>query len=602
MRSDLSALQIHAWAPAAVWLPITLAGCLTPLSPKPAEQPGLAPTADRLVAAYPDLASKKFQILADFEDPAQASLFQLAADGRTQGLAITTERAQRDTGVGSLKVSLLNSRQRVIVGDSPNSRWALHRDWAGYHLILVSVFSPRELGGFTFSVTSGVDLKLTYTHERVFLKPGWNLLRIDLADMADQINLADVRQIAFWCEPLDTPVDLYLDDLILVNNETPVFGRADREAGELYVTAKGRRLVVGAAERFELVFHRGRILQWFDLSADPQRLRNLVGPGLLGPTPTVLTDDTAGSAKLDDPTQWSGLGPAVESYQGLQEITSLHVVLQGQWRFGERDQPASEQAPSHRWRYTIYRDGRIYIACTGTARTERFQPAGMGLAFHCDGSQGFRRELVTMPSRTADPAAAAQITYALFSRPDRGAADLLVVPARPTAMDPINAPPDPLLTVLCRLAESAETFTFASLVKVWPTDIDTPLQSNPIATDYTRPLPIEVDTGRLVRTDEGDFNNDGFSEAGGYYVLQLDGNVAKIRIDGRTQLRFSPTFKIVDVGTRDLWVYVNGKEVQEVYRERNGDAVFSVLGAVGEPVLIEVTSRLREAPITPGPG
>ncbi|HSW46044.1 MAG TPA: hypothetical protein VLM89_10785, partial [Phycisphaerae bacterium] len=256
-------------------LALMLAGCGPMATTRPAYEPALAPTTDRLVAAYGDLASKRFQILADFETPEQGSLFRFEAGGASNPMTITTERARPETGVGALKLALLNSSQRVAAVDSPDSRWGLFRDFSKYQMLLFSAFSPRELGGFTFSVTSGTDTRLTYQHTRVFLKPGWNLIRIDLADMSEQINLADVREMQFWCDPLDTPIDLYLDDLILVDNRESLFGRPEGEPGDLYVLSQGRRLVVGASERFELVFHRGRIVQWFDLAHDPVRLQNL---------------------------------------------------------------------------------------------------------------------------------------------------------------------------------------------------------------------------------------------------------------------------------------------------------------------------------------
>ena len=258
---------------------------------RPAYEPALATTTDRLVAAYPDLASKRFQVLADFETPEQASLFHLEAGGTSNPMAITTERARRETGVGSLKLSLLNSTQQVVAADSVGGKWGLYRDWTKYHLLLMAIFSPRDLGGFTFSVSSGSDKKLTYHHPRIFLRQGWNLIRIDLTDMSDQINLADVREMRFWCEPLDTPVDLYLDDLILVDNEQAIFGKSDGENGDLYVKSQGRRIAVGSVERFELIFYRGRIQQWFDLARDPGRLHNLAGRGTLGPTPVVINAD-----------------------------------------------------------------------------------------------------------------------------------------------------------------------------------------------------------------------------------------------------------------------------------------------------------------------
>jgi hypothetical protein len=69
----------------------------------------------------------------------------------------------------------------------------------------------------------------------------------------------------------------------------------------------------------------------------------------------------------------------------------------------------------------------------------------------------------------------------------------------------------------------ADDFTFAGMLRVWPTDIDTPAQATPFAEDYTHPMPIGVDVGQLVQTDPGDFNNDGYSESRGR-VSELSGN------------------------------------------------------------------------------
>jgi len=567
----------------------TWAGC----GPKPAAEssyePALAPTTDRLVATYDDLASKRFQVLADFETPEQGTLFKLASGAQLNPLAITVERARFETGVGSLKMSLANSSQQIVTLDSYDSNWALYRDWSKYHLLLMSVFSPREFGGFTFSVRSGTDIRLTYRHGRIFLKPGWNLIRIDLARMGDEINLADVREMRFWCEPLDTPIELYLDDVILVNNEKKVFGQPESEPGELYVTAKGRRLLVGAAERFELVFARGQIIQWFDLSHDPARVHNLVGLGSLGPNPVVISGGLNPMVRLDDNTQWSGLGASVESYQSLLDVNALRAVIVSEWRFGTAGEPASEANPYHRWTYSIYPNGRIYVDCRGTAKTEMFAPSGLGIAFSCDGDAGFTRHIVE-GQLGPNAASAGRAPYVLFSQGDRRQADLLIVPSQPFVVQSLRAANDPRLSALFHLPIESDRFLFSALMRVWPQDLDTLQAVNPIVADYGHPLPIRVDTGRLVRTDEGDINNDGFSEASGYYVLQLDGNVAKVRVTGQPYQRFSPTFKIVDVANRQVWVYIDGRQIKDLQRDRNGDLLFIVPGVVSDETLIEVTA------------
>ncbi len=582
-----------SWA--GLGLAVAIAGCGPQTTAGPGHEPALAPTTDRLIAAYPDLASKRFQVLADFESPEQASLFRLESGGLSSPLTLNTERARLETGVGSLKLSLLNSSQQVAAIDSPGTRWGLYRDWTKHHLLLMAVFSPRDLGGFTFSITSGMDQKLTYRHPRIYLRQGWNVIRIDLAELSDRINLADVREMRFWAEPLDTPIDLYLDDLILVDNEAAVFGRSNGERGDLYVKSQGRRLVVGSVERFELVFHRGRIVQWFDLAHDPARLHNLAGRGSLGPSPVVVDPVPSAAVRLDDSSQWTGLGLAVESFQRLQEVNPVRAVVVGEWRFGPPGEPSSEASPFHRWVYCVYPDGRIYLECRGTARSPTFEPAGLGIVFSCNGDQGFTRHVFDgTPGEASAPIG--REPFALFTRSEPGPTSLLVVPFHPLVVRTMRTDDDPRLCVLWRLPPQGEEFLFNALVRVWPGEIGTSREAGPYAIDYCHPLSIVLDAGQLVRTDDGDHDNDGYSEARGYYVLQLDANVAKVRIDGRRYPRFSPVFRIVDVAHRDVWAYADGRQIRNVYRHPQGDVLFTVPGPITGETLIEVNAGPRSGP------
>lgn len=573
---------------------VTFSGCMLPSGGW--SQDGSV-RLDQLVAAYPeDLANKRFQVIADFEDPRQGGLFRREPDPGSRAVGITTARAQRETGVGSLRMAFSSPDQQVVVADTPESEWALHQDWVPYHLLLLSVYSPRDQGGFRFSVRSGTQTPLIYEHPRIFLKTGWNRLRIDLAEIAEQIYLGDVREMRFWCDPLDSPIELFLDDIILADNTHELLANASQGPGEFSVRSQGRRLVVTVAERFELVFSRGRIRQWFDLAADPERMHNLAGGGCLGPLPVIIGPDDTVRA-IDEGSQWLALGSLAESFQRVVEATPMRVIIHGEWRFGSAESPIGESSPHHRWAYSIYRGGEVYVECSGYI--PGLNVSEVGMVFGCDGAAGFARQ--GQSADADDPARG--IPYALFSQPPQaGSADLLVVPSQPLALQALDNPQDSRLCVLYRVPLEADEFRFTGLMRVWPSDVDGPSQAGPMALSYTQPLAIAVDSGQLIRTDPGDFDRDGYSEAGGYYVLQLDGRVAKLRLDGSEHLRFSPAFKLVDVAAQDVWIYVDGRQIRNTQRDTYGDLLFEIPGVISREVLIEITaSPRRSEPATPAP-
>src|SRR5690606_24972438 len=126
-------------------------------------------------------------------------------------------------------------------------------------------------------------------------------------------------------------------------------------------------------------------------------------------------------------------------------------------------------------------------------------------------------------------------------------------------------------------------------------DIDSTAQAAPMAADYRHPLPVLVDVGSLARTDPGDFDGDGFSEGRGYYVLQLDGSTAKLRVSRRRHVRFSPVFKVINVADREVWVNVDVRLLQ-VNGDGGGVVRFTVNGEIAGETLVEVTSREKGAP------
>ncbi|MHC4671965.1 MAG: hypothetical protein ACYTBZ_05715, partial [Planctomycetota bacterium] len=268
-------------------------------------------------------------------------------------------------------------------------------------------------------------------------------------------------------------------------------------------------------------------------------------------------------------------------------------VVQGQWRFGTPDIPPDDTSPYHRWIYSIYRDGRVYIECSGTARTENFNPPALGMVFCCDGDQGFKRHISENKPQYNRNSTGLQ-SYVLFSRSERGLADLLIAPFEPAHLRVLESPQDPRLCVLWNLPIVSDGFAFSAMLRVWPADIDSTQKADPLVDDYLNTKSIVVDTGRLVRTDPGDFNNDGFSEARGYHVLQLDGNVAKVHIDATKNPRYSPVFKLVDVADQDIWVYLDGRLIKEIHRDQNDNILFELPEMISGSALLEITSMIRE--------
>jgi len=551
---------------------------------------GLPPTMDRLVAAYDDLANRKLQVIADCEDPVQATLFRLDPADTGGFVGITTDRAQLQTGVGSLKVTFAHAGVRLVCGSHPDSQWGFPRDWSKYHLFILSVYSPRQLGGFIISARSGTDVDLRYENPPLLLKPGWNLIRLDLGDMGEQLDLANMRDLEFRCEPLTAPVDLFFDDLILTDNARDLYSTPEKLPGDLYVRSAGRRLIVGAVDRFELTFSRGRIRQWLDLGFDRTRIHNLVGIGSLGPDPIPAAHGQFTANDADNPAGRMGAGTTLETYQSLVSANALRVVVQGAWRFTPPNASPSETDPYSRWLYSIYRDGRVYTECVGLLPAAEATDQ-VAMRFACDGGAGFQMRMAASSQDAASAQESSPDDYLLFSRAGKGQSDLLIVPyTRPTAGGRHDRTASRISGSWLMNAENG-AYALGFLIRVWPPDIDSPEQAAPMAADYRHPFPLHLDAGRLVRTDPGDFDNDGFSEAHGYYVLQLDGSIAKVRIDGGRTLRFSPVFKLVDVANRDVWAYLDGRQIRDMIRDEDGNIIFVIPETISREVLLEITSR-----------
>ncbi len=563
-------------------------GCEAPTSP-PGGGLVTSTGGDHAGSGYPDLGDRPFKILADFEMPDAAAMFVLRPERGPGGVALTSERARPGTGSVSLKLSLYNSIQRVIFRDTPDHPDALHRDWSPYQLLVFSVFSERRLGGFRFSVVSGTHRPLVYHHRRIFLEAGWNEVQVDLGDMMDALDLGDVREIHFGCDPLDTPTDLYLDDVMLVEQTENLYAADPEAEGALYVVRRGQRLAVGARRQFELVFARGRIRQWFDLARDPGRTCNLVGAGALGPEPAMLGRGRY-ATPLDEDREGS-VAASVEVRQTLVEANPLRATVLGEQLLAE-SRENDKPSPYQRWMYTVYADGRVFVECGGVVDDPMLEFTDLGMVFCVDDGLGFERRIIEGQSgdRPFDPQRGGGV---LFARTGRGEADLLVVPYSSAPVRIVEQRGDPRLGVAWPVPLADHPFVFAAMLCVRPDDLDARLTARTLAGDYAQPLPLEVDIGHLVRTDPGDFDVDGYAESRGHYVIQLDGNIGRIRLDPARQMRFSPTFLLAGVADQDVSIYVDGRLLRGVYRGDDGQLLFQIPGWIARDVLIELSARAR---------
>lgn len=578
---------------------LSLTAIFVGCAPPPAYHRPLEPVADRLRKAYPDLAAGRFQVIADFESLDQGAIFRVAPPTAAAFIGIVTEKAKAETGAACLKLRLTSPDQTLVIEDTDAGQWTLPRDWRAFQLLLLSVYTPRTIGGINFTARSGVAKASEYHLGGLALREGWNLLRIDVGDIGEQIDLADIRQLRFNFDRFSEPVELYIDDIILSDNSKNLLSSPGGQPGELYCRTEGRRIRIGAIERYELVFNRGRIVQWFDLRNDPNRIRNLAGGGPIGPIPVNLPKEPDAAPEIEENTLLPLLGNTAEVTQGVAEATPVRVIVWGQWRIGDKPPlgaMASENA-SQRWIYTLYATGKVYLQMSGHLSTDAATTASStGYVVSCASSEGFERHLPLNP-KTDSPDMTIKTGYVLYQRTEQNLPDCLFAFYSPTVAPLARPLRHGELTRMGTLFYGGNEYStdWAALLNVWPGDMDDVKISEAMIRDYRRPLPVTLNAGRLVKTDPGDIDGDGYNESRGHYTLETDGNVIKVRIDGRARPYFAPAFKIVDVGERDLWAYVDGFELHSIARDLDKNAVFQIPQIVESEMLIEVVTRPHAA-------
>ncbi len=577
----------------------------------------------RMQRTYADLASGRFICLAHFENPDHAELLRVVDArgevGERPQPAISLLRCRDETGSGGLYARLDDAGDELRFDGVRSQELKLIRDWRGYAVLLFSIHGPPEGVRLVFSVNSGTDVPLHWSRT-VSATPGWNLYRIDLAELGVHVDLSDIRCLTWKLDGPAAPVELYLDDIILADNTAflPGMDPPIRE-GALYVFEQGCRAHVGVGGRFELAFADGLIVAWHSridppapsippqptsvelvdsavqARVPPERPNLTVRSGL-GPRPVPLADDwyAAGATPVayDAAALFAQWGARVASRQRLLEASQTRVVMEGEWRYLSADVPGADQTsaldacPAHRWRYVIYPTGEVFVTVTSSAATAEWQAPRVGYALALAGRRGFR--LVGGATDGAD-----DLTWALVAR-DGADADLLWIPHAPRLAHhrkELVSTDEHRLVVLMGGVAADPLIETTHLLRFWPTDIDAAPEAASFAGDFQNPASLHPTAGHAVTDTPGDRDHDGYNEADGCYEVVADGGVLRFEFDPGEHVRHQPRFRVHGTGGARCWVYLDGRRINAVGRDREGRCLFVLPRVAGRPARVEVHAQ-----------
>lgn len=550
---------------------------------------------DRLMNTYSALGTGRFVVVADFEDPVHMELVTFSATSPRAKFAHDDRGGRPETGRGCLKVTAASAADAVILSNRASSSWYLKRDWRGYDSLILAVKSPKRGISVDITISSGSDQNRTATGTTLRLRPGWNVLRLQLADVAEHIAIDDVRELRLRFPGVDGPTDLYLDDLILTADRATVFGEVNNTSGGLYVQRVAKRLNVGTGGSFELTFANGQIVRWFDLATDPHRLHNLVQGGTLGPTPVVLDDSP------NSDTGFGPLGSAVLAEQRLLEATAVRVVIECVWYFVEDPDAPIDQRPRHRRLYTIYPTGELFVSVDATVANEVWSPPNVGLeitlAPPADGPHDVGIGSVPAATTTYAP-------YAWAGSSSQGGYLLYVVPTR-EATATIVTRTDPETHRLSLVATGGQPQAgLRSWHGVIVLRLDgrnaTSHEAAATASAYAAPPKLDLELGSPSGTDAFGRNLEaGYDRATGSYVLVPEAGRLRLKLRSDNTRPVAPAFTVHGTAGLDAWVYVNYVLHVPTARDRTGNLIFQLPKGLPPQTPVEVLIRRPQGPSSP---
>ncbi len=550
--------------------------------------PPSGPTrADTLMQVYPELQTGRFVVIADFEDPNHMDLVRLIGVSEQAKLVLDRKGGRAETGTACLQLTAGSPVDTVVLANTSEAKWYLKRDWRAYDLLLMSIHAPTRGLDLNLTIGSGPAEQRLSARSSIALQRGWNGIRIDLAEVAEKISLDDVREIRLAVSGVSKPSELRFDDILLTGNRVDLLGDSRNTTGAIYIQQAGRRWNVGAGGRFELTFANGQITSWYNLAADPNRVRNLVHGTTLGPSPVVVG---ANGSELGD---FSALGKSVFARQRIVEMNAVRAVIASEWRFVDDPDATLDNRPFQRWVYTVYPSGQVFVAVEATGMTKSWAPPGLGLAVTVASSADDEWRMQT-PSPTDGSAEPPKPVYAAArSQPRDTALVYMFDTASPSSRIVEQADSTARRVLLIGTQESAPVgvakwacqLVLGSAGEV--SDADAAAR----ALEYAGPASMRVEVGSPVTPSNSPSRSDGFDPSSGTYDFSPDQGRVRFVIDGQKRARFSPAFRIVGARDQEAWVYVNHLILSKVARDAGGNLVFQLPGTIRQSTLVEVLLR-----------
>jgi len=546
----------------------------------------LGPTqSDRLMQTYPDLLNGRFAVIADFESPGHKELVQCEIRSPQATCRVRPTGGRRETGRHAVEFVAGSDEDAVALNNLEAENWSLTRDWRPYDLLLLSVHSPERGLNAVVQVAAGSSAERLSAESSVPLAEGWNVLRLDLEEIAEHLPLDDIQEIRISVARVDHPIRIQLDDIILTGNRRDLFGDSGNTEGRLYLQQVGRRWRVGAGGRFELTFANGQIVAWYNLANDPYRLQNLVQGTTLGPNPLVLTE----SDTSESPPEATR---SVIVHPQVLEVNSVRAVIAGEWRPADDLDASQDQPAICRSVYTIYPTGQIFAQVEYSVSTLPTSAGRTGLAITL--ATPDRGELRTYLAQRTE-SSAEDVPFATAHNASADASVLYVAaPSDPAPLDMIeqlNEEQRRLSLVAVGEGEGPVQGPWQCHVLLASTDELTTDEALARANGFRHPPAPGLQLGSLVERSGPRPNPNGFDLASGCFVIDPDRGRVRLTIDGRETPLFYPAFRIINTDGRAAQVYVDHIVLDNLATTGQGDLVFQVPRIVSDQVVIEVYFR-----------
>jgi hypothetical protein len=548
--------------------------------------------------SYRELHDGRFAVLADFEDPVHMELFHIeSASGRAQ-FARDQRRGRAETGGRCLRLVADGPGDTLVMNNDHARGWYLKRDWRPYDLLILNV-AAKPIGRTAAAPQLFLELAIegapskqrTSARTSIAIQPGWNNLRLDLADLGEAVPLDDARELRFSVRGTDSPVELLLDDIVLTAFREPVVGDPQSSSESLYVLRVGRRLRIGSTGRFELTFARGQIVAWYDLASDPLFTRNLVSGATLGPSPAASAQLASAESDPDDEAFRSG---SVHATTEVIEVSPVRAVISCRWRLSDESDIGLGRPALLDWKYVVYPSGQVYVSVECSGSSNPWCHAGVPLAFTLTGATGAVH--VGEPSAEGSEAVGDRLNYATLGDPT--GPSLLVVPFVSGEPKPMTIERDSSLGQVSLHASAwvnNRAMEWRSHIWLGSAIENGPTTQRLRAEQYFKPPHHGIEIGELASPSAGLSSQNGFDHVSGCFHLEPDERRVRVVVDGRQSPHFSPAFTIQNSAGHRAWVYVDDRLLEAVARDEDGNVIFQVPGVVTGRTTVEVLLEATEA-------